>query len=397
MDPTKYMCEISDSFSNKKININTLIPFKYNNHEIEKVKVLVETKNENNVKDENIILIDKDQYYELQKLKDQFDNPNFENAKLIANPFENIGKSIFMNRAAIKLANIDAIFNLTQQDQRYISQKNLKSFKYCDIAGGPGGFTEYLQYRLPNSYGYGITLHEKNGGIPWIEDRLDKTRFDITYGFDGTGNLYTNYDWFSEYVNNKEGINRNINLVVADGGFEIGNDARNQEILSSHLILSEILIALQILAPGGNFVCKIFDTISKISADLIFILSICFREIHIFKPVSSRPANAERYLIGLGIKQNISFYIKLLQSVNSRYINNEIVTSIFNILPSNFENWLYTNNLNNLRLQRETTDNIITLLSKGKVDIPEYNLHKCLIIWNLPSNKPSKFDKIKVY
>jgi hypothetical protein len=35
------------------------------------------------------------------------------NARSRSNPHESLGRSIFMNRAAIKLANIDAMFSIT--------------------------------------------------------------------------------------------------------------------------------------------------------------------------------------------------------------------------------------------------------------------------------------------
>jgi cap1 methyltransferase len=399
MDPTKYICKVRDSFASSPKDTNSLLPYKCSNDDISHILIDMKIEAEKICRQENVILINSENYNQLQKLKDNFNHPNFNTVRLIANPFENIGRSIFMNRAAIKLANIDAIFNIINRPKgvRNHITPDLRNFKYCDVAGGPGGFTEYLQYRLPNSYGYGITLHEKDGGIPWIEDRLDKKRFDISYGSDGTGNLYINADWFSNYVKCKE--IEGVDLVVADGGFEIGDDARGQEILSSRLIMTEILVSLQVLKVGGNFVCKIFDTVSKISADLMFLISLCFREVHIFKPVSSRPANAERYVIGMSLRSNISFYIDLFRNANSSYKDNFIISSLFNLLPSKFEQWLSINNDNSLILQRETTDNIITLLTNpnAKIDIPEYNLYKCLIIWNLPDNKRSKYDKIKVY
>jgi len=49
-----------------------------------------------------------------------------------------------------------------------------------------------------------------------------------------------------------------INLVVSDGGFEIkkndkGEHMENyQELYSSRIILSEILVMIQNLQPGGN-------------------------------------------------------------------------------------------------------------------------------------------------
>lgn len=53
-----------------------------------------------------------------------------------------------------------------------------------------------------------------------------------------------------------------INLVVADGGFEIkkndkGEHMENyQELFSSRIILSEILMMLKALQPGGDIAIK---------------------------------------------------------------------------------------------------------------------------------------------
>lgn len=55
-------------------------------------------------------------------------------ARRLSNPFERIGKSIFMNRAATKLAALDATFSLT-------STPDNKPFYFADVCGGPGGFS----------------------------------------------------------------------------------------------------------------------------------------------------------------------------------------------------------------------------------------------------------------
>ena len=47
---------------------------------------------------------------------------------------------------------------------------------------------------------------------------------------------------------------------------------------------------------GGNFVCKTFDLYTTFNVGLIYLLYRCFEKICIFKPVTSRPANSERYI-----------------------------------------------------------------------------------------------------
>lgn len=48
---------------------------------------------------------------------------------------------------------------------------------------------------------------------------------------------------------------------------------------------------------GGHFVCKVFDMFTPFSAGLFYLLYRCFRTVCLFKPVTSRPANSERYAI----------------------------------------------------------------------------------------------------
>jgi len=67
-------------------------------------------------------------------------------ARVRSNPFETIRSSIFMNRAAVKIANLDAVlqFNLTNPKTRsghnFVSPNDLLYF--ADVCAGPGGFSE---------------------------------------------------------------------------------------------------------------------------------------------------------------------------------------------------------------------------------------------------------------
>ena len=139
-------------------------------------------------------------YREIHRKKDLFANLEsnvFLQARNETNPFEEIGNSVFLNRAAVKLANIDAVFKLTGYVQNPLSfqvDDVEERFVFCDVAGGPGGFTEYLQWRRPNSKGFGITLNSpsRNSSTDWNTGRIDMERFNIVNGSDGTGNHYTN-------------------------------------------------------------------------------------------------------------------------------------------------------------------------------------------------------------
>ena len=85
-----------------------------------------------------------------------------------------------------------------------------------------------------------------------------------------------------------------------------------QEILSKRLYLCQFITGVSlcrsgdgILAEisegksrknsGGNFLCKLFDVFTPFSVGLLYLLYLSFERISIHKPLTSRPANSERY------------------------------------------------------------------------------------------------------
>jgi hypothetical protein len=96
--------------------------------------------------------------------------------------------------------------------------------------------------------------------------------------------------------------------VLLTGGFDIGPGGAGQkyenfqELFSAQIILAELLLMLKTLQPSGRFVCKLFDCFSAFTASVIFITCLVFEKVQIVKPSSSRAVNAERYLVGLSLK-----------------------------------------------------------------------------------------------
>jgi cap1 methyltransferase len=338
---------------------------------------------------------DVDRYNALQKLKDAFDNEGFIEARNSTNPFENIGRSIFINRAAVKLANIDAVHHISGKIFTFDAQQSDQDFIFCDIAAGPGGFTQYLQYRFPKSIGYGMTL--KHPTLDWSTRFLDMSRFTPFYGPDETGNLYTNWRTFIEFFLQKHPYG--ADLVTGDGGFDLEETddktlLHRQEFLSSRLLLTQATIGIACTKASGNFVLKVFDTVTHFSAQILYILAQCFREILIFKPVSSRPANSERYIICRDRYGDINPYLHLLAYAASSYQDDVYLNRLFpEPLPEDFVNWLVQANSYSINQQLETGTNILLTLNGNRPNLPMYDVDKFLVIWNLPET-PSKRDSV---
>lgn len=333
---------------------------------------------------------DPKRYGVLQTVKDAFEAEGFIQARDATNPFELIGRSIFINRAAVKLANIDAVHHVTNEMFTFDRKQSDSPFTFCDVAAGPGGFTQYLQYRYPLSTGYGMTLrHEK---LDWSTRFLDMSRFTPFYGTDNTGNLYTNWDQFINYVHSRQP--EGVDLVTADGGFDLEDDMdktllHRQEFLSSRLLLTQALIGIRCTKIGGNFVVKVFDTVTDLSAQIIFALAQCFDQITIFKPVSSRPANAERYVICISRKPQTTHYFNLLANAARSYTDTLYLDNLFlEPLPNRYHQWLTQLNIESVDRQLHAAQNILLFLRGSQPTIPQYDIDKFLIIWNLPDTPP---------
>ncbi|KAH6569871.1 hypothetical protein BASA50_003613 [Batrachochytrium salamandrivorans] len=227
----------------------------------------------------------------------------FNTGRDAANPYELLGKSVFINRSAVKMAGLDAQFNFLRLN---LKTSNDHGLEFADLCSGPGGFTEYILWRKYSLRepvrGWGITLRGdqdfkfKQMIVP--PGLHPHQNFEPFYGTDGTGDIYNdaNINAFVAHVLQATG-ERGVDLVLADGGFSVLGDELYQEEHSHQLMLCQVLSMFRILKKGGSFVLKCFDLVTPLSGELVYILHLHFERIAILKPLASRPANAERYIV----------------------------------------------------------------------------------------------------
>lgn len=229
--------------------------------------------------------------------------------------------------------------------------------KVCCLAEGPGGFMEALLKRrhilgYTNDLIYAITLKAVNKNIPgWKKAKRflsnHKNQINISYGYDGTGNIY--------YPNNLEFLQRyNIkdkcDIITADGGFDFSRNFDYQEELCFRLLLSEIYGAFIIQKEGGAFLCKFYDIFTDKSILLLYMLSLLYSDVYVVKPYTSRPANSEKYIVCknfLGDKyENFNELKSSIRKILLHYKKNEkSILQIINInIPPNFYYRVYQMN-----------------------------------------------------
>lgn len=348
------------------------------------------------------------QVLDCKSIFDNLDGRDMRQARSKSNPFESISACFFQNRAAMKMANIDAVFDFQFTEPKYPDGRSKvesdEPFYFCDVCAGPGGFSEYVLWRKKwKSKGFGMTLKEENDFK--LEDFIagSPAYFETYYGeqgVEGDGDVTKtkNLKEFEKFVLDQTD-GRGVHCFMADGGFSVEGNENIQEILSKQLYLCQFLCALSVLRTGGNFVCKIFDIFTPFSVGLIYLLYLCFDRVCVHKPVTSRPANSERYIVCEGAQESkatIQEYLHIINNNLNEHFRNEAsssdVTHIvsLSVLKSdeNFFKYIKESNEKIGKIQCVNLKKIQAFASnKSLYDTRQADLFdECLKYWKIPSN-----------
>uniref|UniRef100_A0A4W4EMI5 Cap-specific mRNA (nucleoside-2'-O-)-methyltransferase 1 n=1 Tax=Electrophorus electricus TaxID=8005 RepID=A0A4W4EMI5_ELEEL len=258
---------------------------------------------------------------------DDLEGEEMRRARTRSNPYETIRGAFFLNRAAMKMANMDHVFDYMftnpkdSQGRPLIRDKESELLYFGDVCAGPGGFSEYILWRKRwHAKGFGMTLKGANDFK--LEDfyAAPSELFEPYYGeggIDGDGDIMRpeNITAFRNFVLEST-EKRGLHFLMADGGFSVEGQENLQEILSKQLLLCQFLMALSVVRTGGHFVCKTFDLFTPFSVGLIYLLYLCFERVSLFKPLTSRPANSERYVVCRSLKPGSDAVRDYLFTVN---------------------------------------------------------------------------------
>ena len=307
----------------------------------------------------------------LDKIDDQH---GWDNAKKLSNPFEMIYQTHFLSVARVNPIS-RSYFKLTEliQDFDLVSSTQEK-ITYAAFAEGPGGFVEaFIDHRKKMFLGKKdnvvcMTLKSKSDEVPnWnkAKELFYRHNIEVTYGADGTGDIYQsrNIKCFRSILDGNK-----ADLVTADGGFDYSTDFNGQEHVSARLIFAEMIGAFHVNRIGGHFVVKIFDIYTPVTLKLLYLASLFYEEIHLVKPLTSRPANSEKYLVckrfrGIS-KENLDQLVFVLYHWNRiQQVRRSTVVDILHLeVPVDFTKAIHNYNLFFTRIQIRNILKTITLM-----------------------------------
>ncbi|KAK1130818.1 hypothetical protein K0M31_018927 [Melipona bicolor] len=324
---------------------------------------------------------------------DRLDSVEKRRARTRCNPYETIRGAFFLNRAAVKMANMDKACNFMFTIPEGLGKNELLYF--ADVCAGPGGFSEYVLWRKKwHAKGFGLTLKNENDFKLSDFYAGPCETFHPYYGPKDNGDVFDpiNQEAFKDLIM-QHTHGKGVHFMMSDGGFSVEGQENIQEILSKQLYLCQCLVALMIVREKGHFVTKLFDLFTPFSASLVYLMYRCFEEVCIFKPNSSRPANSERYLICKRKRPGTHDVMQYLKDINQLLLkgdeNNDVLRLVsFDELEkeNQFIEYLRTSNIELGKKQIIGLCKIAAFCEDSTlVEVKQADMRKeCLEYWELP-------------
>ena len=124
-----------------------------------------------------------------------------------------------------------------------------------------------------------------------------------------------------------------MDFITGNGSY--ANYNNNLESNLYNLLVGQILTAILIQKTDGTFILRIEDCYTDVTVKILNLLSNCYKNIYICKPLFSRSFNNERYLVCKNFNLNssnknklVEKLEKLLDEINKIYKNNNYVFDI---------------------------------------------------------------------
>ena len=186
-----------------------------------------------------------------------------------------------------------------------------------------------------------------NQNLPIYHKNINSNVY-ISYGEDSTGDInnHKNIEFIGTILKKHTNNQKNkFYLITSDGGFDEGSEFNNKEQLHYFLILNEILVAITLQEFNGCFIIKFFDIFTETSVHLLYLLSLIYKEIIVYKPQTSRPTNSEKYIVCKNFKLKDSsqrtFLMNFISTINLNLKDHFKIhknNKLFKEIPITFEN-----------------------------------------------------------
>jgi hypothetical protein len=197
-----------------------------------------------------------------------------------------------------------------------------RDFNSFHIAEAPGNFmvamNHYLYSHYPqidwtwaaNSYRDLYSQTRDNANTHYLTDTygLIKNHKDRwIFGVDGDGDITSPANIRSFVTEMEQRFPSGLHFITSDVKF-VPPDANydEEEWQNIPVQMGHMLSSLVTLKKGGAMMLKEFTFFEAPKMSHLYLLANCFTKLYIVKPETSRPANSEVYVVGIGYKKNLT-------------------------------------------------------------------------------------------
>ena len=183
-------------------------------------------------------------------------------------------RDIFVRQSKIEGYRSRAIYKLKEIDEKFKIFKNTTSI--IDLGAAPGSWSQYIIRQYKKSLVLAIDL-------------LDFEHIDKVNKIIGDFTKSENKEKIKNFFNKK------VDVVISDMAVNTTGNKNLDAIVTGELCIEAMEFAFEMLDKKGKFVSKIFmgSSFNEIVADA----KKKFREVNIFKPLSSRKDSKESFII----------------------------------------------------------------------------------------------------
>jgi 23S rRNA U2552 (ribose-2'-O)-methylase RlmE/FtsJ len=241
--------------------------------------------------------------------------------------------------------------------------ENNNNLQTLHLAEAPGSFVQVVKKMFPESNSVSVSrppssyaeVVRKSRSIPVFNRDVLKLPNCQFYYTDLTdpGNIA----WL------KDNHGAKFDLITADGGFDEEERYDAKEILHYNLIMGEIVAILSLQKPGGSAIIKIFETFTDTTISMLWLLCQHYVSFDFVKPSTSRPTNAEKYVVCKRFKGFTAQSPYDLYNLMDVDITNEMVLNV--PVPDTFRKKVVSMSKTFSRRQIDTINSVMTFVNEN--------------------------------
>ncbi|EPQ53652.1 hypothetical protein GLOTRDRAFT_45291, partial [Gloeophyllum trabeum ATCC 11539] len=193
---------------------------------------------------------------------------------------------------------------------------------FLDLGCCPGGFSSYILTKNRKARGIGVSLPVEEGGHESMLENEFQPRFDLYFADITSFQLGPSTIDHERFWSLPTPISSGrFDLVIVDGHqlrTQVSEYAAPWDI--DRLLISQIIIALQTVRPGGTIIIKLTHPESIMTAKVLFLLESLSKRLSTYKPRTMHTKRGSFYAVARGLGKESDRLPEVLHALKELWV-----------------------------------------------------------------------------